>query len=325
MTARYAVRCLAPAFCLLVAVVAVTGVSGKNASATEPLFPATLRVGLTPPPGFVLSATFVGFQHNDKQARIGVAELPAYAFDVLDKQVADELEKNPGKAVRREFKLNEGGKAFLVFAAQTSPQGPILQWTMVASLRDTTAVVTALIPEAIKEVASEEALEKSFASLTVRAAVPVEEQLSVLPFSMRELAGYRIVRVQPGVAAMLTDGAKDAVETSEQPLMLISIAPSPTQPRPEERDGLARRLIADVPGVKEIRVVRSEPLRISGQQGHELLIEAKDAKSDVDVSMVQWLRFGSGTLLRILAIARKDTWDGHYPRFRQVRDGIGPK
>lgn len=308
------------------AVVAGVGAAlGSSAGASEPIYPTTLRVGLVPPPGFVLSTAFVGFQHNDKQARIGLAELPGYAFEVLEKQVSDELEKNPDKARRREFKLDEGGKAFLVVTAQTSPQGPILQWTMVANLRNTTAVVTALIPEAIKEVAPEEALEKSFASLTVRASVPVEEQLSALPFSMNDLAGYRIVRVQPGAAAMLTDGPKDAVETAEQPLLLVSIAPSPTQPRPEERDGLARRLISDVPGVKEIRVRRSEPMRISGQQGHELLIDAKDTKSEVDVSIVQWLRFGSGTILRVVAIARKDTWEDHYPRFRNLRDGIGPK
>jgi hypothetical protein len=293
--------------------------------ASEPVFPPSLRIGIVPPPGFVPSAEFSGFQHNDKQAQIALAELPGYAFEGLEKQISQELQNNPGTALRKEFALNQGGRAFLLTAARTSPQGPVLQWTMVANLGETTAVITALIPEAIKDVASGEALEKSFATLTVRAEVPLDEQLSVLPFSMRELAGYRIVRVQPGTAAMLTDGTKDAIETSEQPLLLISIAPAPAQPRPEERDGLARRLISDIPGVKDIRVVRSEPLRIAGQQGHELLIEAKDAKSETDVSMVQWLRFGTGTILRIIGIARKDVWESHYPRFRQVRDGIGPK
>jgi hypothetical protein len=72
-------------------------------------------------------------------------------------------------------------------------------------------------------------------------------------------------------------------------------------------------------------VTRSEPLRIANQQGHEVIVEAKDAKTGADVTAVQWLRFGSGTLLRILAISRKDAWDANYPRFRHLRDGIGPK
>lgn len=280
---------------------------------------------MVPPPGFVLGDNFQGFRHNDKQAQIAIAELPGYAFENLEKQVAGEAAANPSAQVRRDFPLVEDGRAFLITTTRTSPQGPVLQWTLVANLRDTTAVVTALIPEAIKDVAPAEALEKAFATLTVRASVPLEEQLSVLPFAMNELAGYRIVRVQPGIAAMLTDGPKDAIETTEQPLLLVSIAPARTQPRPEEREGLARRLISDIPGVKEVRAVRSEPLRIAGQQGHELLLEAKDATHEVDVSVVQWLRFGSGTILRIVGMARKDAWEEHYPRFRRLRDGIGPK
>jgi hypothetical protein len=318
-------RAAAAGIWLAAGALALTGLPAPAAWAADPVFPTSLRVGMVPPPGFVAGVGFSGFQHADKQAQIVIAELPGYAFESLEKQVAEELQKNPGAAERREFKLNEGGRAFLIVAQRTGSQGNVLQWTLVAHLRETAAMVTALIPEAIKEVAPSEELEKSFASLTVREAVPVEEQLSVLPFSMRELAGYRIVRVQPGSAAMLTEGANDAIEASEQPLLLVSIAPAPVQPKPEERDGLARRLISEVPGVKEIRVVRSEPMRIAGQQGHELLIEAKDGKSDVDVSMVQWLRFGAGTVLRIVGIARKDAWDTHYSRFRQVRDGIGPK
>jgi len=292
----------------------------------KPVFPPSLRVGMVPPPGFIASATFSGFEHSEKQAQIALAELPGYAFDALEAQVSKEMAANPNAtATRKDFALKEGGRAFLVALEQNSPQGPILQRMLIAHLRDTTVVVTAIVPEAIKEVASQEAIEKSFATLTVRAAVPVDEQLSVLPFSMRELAGYRIVRVQPGAAAMLTDGPKDAIESSEQPLLLVSIAPMANQPRPEERDGFARRLISDVPGLKEARVTRSEPLRIAGQQGHELLVEAKDAKSDTDINMVQWLRFGTGTLVRIVGVVRKDAWGEHYPRFRQVRDGIGPR
>jgi len=293
----------------------------------KPVFPPSLRVGMVPPPGFIASATFSGFEHSEKQAQIALAELPGYAFEALEAQVAKEMAGNPNAAAaRKDFALKEeGARAFLVTLEQNSPQGPILQRMLVAHLRDTTVVVTAIVPEAIKEVASQEAIEKSFATLTVRAAVPVDEQLSVLPFSMRELAGYRIVRVQPGAAAMLTDGPKNAIESSEQPILLVSIAPMPNQPRPEERDGFARRLISDVPGLKEARVTRSEPLRIAGQQGHELLVEAKDAKSDTDISMVQWLRFGTGTIVRIVGVVRKDGWEDHYPRFRQVRDGIGPR
>jgi hypothetical protein len=112
---------------------------------------------------------------------------------------------------------------------------------------------------------------------------------------------------------------------AKQPLLLVAIAASPSQPPPNERDALARRLFGEIGGLKDVRLTRSEPLRVAGQQGYETIAEAKDAKTGVDVTAVQWLRFGAGSMMRVLGIARKDGWPQLYTRFRQVRDGLGPK
>jgi hypothetical protein len=292
--------------------------------AADPVFPPASRLGLAPPPGFSVSPNFAGFQHNDKQATILMAELPGYAYESIQKDVEGELKKDqPGAATRADVTFKDG-RGFILFAKPTSPQGIVLKWTMVANVSNATAIVTVLIPEAVQEVASDEAVRASLASLAVR-TVPVEEQLAALPFALNQLAGFRLVRVQPGAAAMLTDGPSDGIEASEQPLLLISIMQASTHPQPAERDGFARRLLGEIPGLKEVRVTRSEPMRVAGQQGHEVLVEAKDAKTDKEVHAVQWLRFGSGTLLRVIGVARKDGWPDTFRRFREVRDGIGPK
>lgn len=295
------------------------------ARAADPIFPPAFRVGLVPPPNFVLSPRFPGFTHNDKQISIVLNEMPGLAFETIEKQITEEIEKQPpGTVTRQPFELAGGGKAFIVFAKPNSAQGPVLKWSVFASIHDVTAVATALVPDAVKDAAPEDVIKASLATLAVR-DVPKEEQLSVLPFSMAELAGFRIVRVQPGVAAMLTDGPKDSVTAAEQPLLLVTIFPSPNTPATQERDGLARRLLAEIPGITETKITRSEPLRVAGQQGYETLIEAKDQKSGGDVNGVQWLRFGTGTLLRIVALVSKDKWHDTYTRFREIRDGIGPK
>jgi hypothetical protein len=297
-----------------------------GAADPAPTYPPALRVGLVPPPDFVPSPQFPGFIHNDKQISIILNELPGYAFDAIDKQVTAEIEKQPaGTIVREPFTLKSGAKAFIVYSKPGSAQGPVLKWSVFANSDDVTAVATALVPEAVKDAAPEAAIKASLATLTVRGKLSTQEQLSVLPFSMSQLAGFRIVRVQPGVAAMLTDGPKDVIESTEQPLLLVSIFPAQNAPAPEERDGFSRRLLGDIPGIKEAKVTRSEPLRVAGQQGYETQIEAKDIKTGDDINGVQWLRFGTGTLLRIVALARKDKWHDAFTRFREVRDGIGPK
>ena len=49
-------------------------------------------------------------------------------------------------------------------------------------------------------------------------------------------------------------------------------------------------------------------------------------KAATPVSVVQWLRFGSGnSTLRIIASAPRSEWETAFPRFRAVRDGIKPR
>jgi hypothetical protein len=308
------------------AALSVSGPLAFDAHAAETIFPAASRVGIVPPPGFVPGPNIPGFRHNDKAASILIAELPGAVFDTIEKQVTADLQKDAQVPVTRtDVTLKDGGSGFILYGRPTGPQGPVLRWTMIAHVGSVTAVVTAIIPEQVQDVASDDAIRASFATLTVRPSVPVDEQLSVLPFAMHDLGGFRIVRVEPGSAAVLTDGPKDVINVAEQPLLLIAIAPAKMQPPPNERDALARRLFGELSGLKDIRLTRSEPLRVAGQQGHEIIVEAKDTKTETDVTAVQWLRFGAGTLLRMVGIARKDDWPALYARFRQVRDGIGPK
>jgi len=40
---------------------------------------------------------------------------------------------------------------------------------------------------------------------------------------------------------------------------------------------------------------------------------------------VQWLRFGGGGFMRIVAVSPAAEWDTLFPRFRALRDGIDNK
>jgi hypothetical protein len=106
-----------------------------------------------------------------------------------------------------------------------------------------------------------------------------------------------------------------------QPFVLVSMATAET-PKAEDRDTFARRAFSSIPGIKEVKILRAEPLRINSQAGYEILAEAKDLKSDTEVTTVQWIRFGSGGYLQMFAIARRNTWADLFPRLRAIRDGI---
>jgi hypothetical protein len=292
------------------------------ASAAEPVFPPGSRVGLVPPEGFVAGKAYPGFENRDKHGIVLITELPASAYSDLEERIADQQLRQQGVMVEtREPMTLATGPGFLVIGRQEAGGTAFRRWILFGSTPQFTAVVSVQVPETEKDAYPDDAMRASLATFATRAVAPLEEQLSSLPFTLRDLAGFRLVRVMAGSAALLTDGNADALELAEQPLVLIAAGPG-SVPHAGDRDRFARGLLAETPGIKDIRLTRSEPLRIGGQQGHEIVAEAKDVKTNGDVMVAQWIRFGGSGHLRVLGMARKEGWGEIYPRLRAVRDGI---
>jgi len=160
-----------------------------------------------------------------------------------------------------------------------------------------------------------------FASATIRKEVPVQEQLAQMPFNLTALADFKNVRtLAAGAAIILADG-DETTGFEPAPFMVIGlIGTAPAQP--EDRDRFAQETVTAIPGVREARITMSEPIRIDGSPGYETRINAVSGKDNTPVTIVQWLRFGSPTVLRIIGSAPRDQWEKAFPRFRAVRDGI---
>jgi hypothetical protein len=298
---------------------------GLPAEAGEPVFPPGSRIGLVPPAGMVPSKAFQGFEDRERNAAIVFLELAGDAYADIEKNFTVEALKAQGIEVqaREDIPLKEG-RAFLVIAHQAVAGTPVRKWALIATEHELTSIVSVQVPDAAQDTYPDAALRASLATFTTRAAVPPQEQLDLLPFSLNELAGFRIVRAAANGTALLTDGPKDAVEFKDQALLLITFLPG-IQEQSGDGDSVARRVISATPGVKDMRVVRSEGMRIGGQAGHEIVVDAKDVKTETDLRLVQWLRFGTSASLRLLGVVRKDEWEKLFPRFRAVRDGIEPK
>jgi hypothetical protein len=311
--------------CIKWLILACARAAGMPAQAAEPVFPLGLRIGVVPPPGLVASTTFQGFEDRDRSVAMILSEMPPDAYPAMDQAFTIEALKAKGiEAETREDVPLKEGHGFIVVARQQMGGVTVRKWALIAGTGALTAIITLQVPEAAAAAYPDAACRASLASFVVRAKVPADEQLALLPYELRDPAGFRIVRALADGSALLTDGPNDTITAADQPYVLIAIPPV-AAPQPEEREGFARRLLAATPGVKDIRIVRSEPLRIGGQPGHEMLAEAKDDPSDVSVTMVQWMRFGPGRFLHIFGIARTDVWPAVFTRMRALRDGIEPK
>jgi hypothetical protein len=179
------------------------------ARAEDPIFPAGSRIGLVPPQGMALSTNFEGFEDAEKNAAILLATFPADAFAQLDKTMFPEALQKQGIDIetREPFAAN-AGKGFLLSGKQTTAKGRIRKLMLVAPTGDVTALATVQLPEE-GSFYTDKAVRDALATLSVRANVPDAERLSLVPFTVGDLAGFRIDEVLPGRALMLIDATAD--------------------------------------------------------------------------------------------------------------------
>jgi hypothetical protein len=292
------------------------------AFAADPVFPPGARVGMTPLVGLVPAKSFVGFETEDHGVKVLVTDLPAEAYG----EVANAFKANPGGSggVKPESIETPAGLAY--YTAENAKDGAtnVRRYSMILPGPTFSGYVAVQVPENATRIYTDDAIRQMFASAVIRNQVPVEEQLGLMPFKFGELSNFKNVRtLAPGAALILADGdEKTGFEVA--PFMIIGLIGS-TAASPDDRGRFAQQIAATIPGVRDGRITMSEPVRIDGQAGYETRIDAVSGKDNTPVTIVQWLRFGGGSSLRIIGSSPRDDWAKAFPRFRAVRDGIQPR
>ena len=277
---------------------------------------------MTPLVGLVPATKFTGFQTEDESVKVLVAELPAEAYV----EVAGAFKTNPGGAggIKPETLETSAGVAYYTAEDAKDASGTVRRYSMILSGGTFSAYVAVQVPDNAAKIYNNEAIRKMFASAVIRKEVPVQEQLGLMPFNTTELSDFKNVRtLGPGAALVLADG--DEVAGFEAaPFMVIGLMSS-APASPDDRGRFAQQSATTIPGIRDARITMSEPVRISGTPGYETRIDATSGKDNTPVTVVQWLRFGGSSTLRIIGSAPRDQWQTALTRFRAVRDGIQPR
>jgi hypothetical protein len=303
----------------MLAVLAGLALFSPIASA-EPAFPPGLRIGLTPPGDMTVSKRFAGFEDFDRKAAISLLDLPARAYQDIERSAFTKDQKGVSGLKRESFPF-ASGIGILVSGNAKENGITVHKWFLLATavggpVRDLAMLATVQVPEAARAVYSDAVIRKALASVTFR-PTPVQEQLGLLPFKFNELAGFRVMQVLPAGGVILTDGPNDDI--SRQPYMIVSVGPNaPTDSN--DRARFANDMLATAP-LRKLKVQVSEPMRITGASGYEVRGQAEGPRA-VPVLVVQWVRFSGTGYLRIIGVSKRDDWNALFTRFRAVRDGI---
>lgn len=308
------------------------------ASAAEPVFPIGSHIGLVPPAGMVASEDFDGFSVPGEESAILITVLPPKAYAQIEKSLDPEALKKQGVNLeKREPMQFSFGKGILLSGRQVAAdKSRYRKWLLIASASDFTALVTVQVPENDKTY-NDRVVRAALATLAVRTKVPEAEELTLLPFTVGDLADFHVEGVIRGRALMLSDQpaakepAKDAANDSakpaeSEPVPHLLIAAMPGGPRElDDYANFARLSFGEIGGIRDVQITMSEPLRINGQSGYQTMADAKDARTGADLRVAQWLRFGSGGYLQMVGIAPIASWTSVLARLRTVRDSIDTK
>ena len=307
----------------LIAVALFFAVLG-SAFAADPVYPPGARVGMTPLVGLAPARTFTGFETEDHSVKVLIAELPAAAYGEV--KTAFKTNSFPGpNPIKPESLQTAAGEGFYTAESAKDGDAAVRRYSMIVPGDAFSGYVAMQVPENATKIYSDDAVRQMFATAVVRKEVPIEEQLGMLPFKVTELSAFKNVRtLAPGSTILLADGNEETGIEASSFMVIGVIASAPTLP--EDRGRFAQQAAGQIPGLRDGRITMSEPLRIDGSPGYETRVEATSGKANIPVTVVQWLRFGSGNqALRIIASTPRDEWSKAFPRFRAVRDGIQPR
>jgi len=303
---------------LIIALVAICAVAAMRPAAADPVFPPGLRIGLEPPGDLKPSTHFSGFEDVGRKVAITILDLPAAAYGGLEQAANAENQHGLADFKREDFSFHSG-KGLLVTGRIQVKDGVLHKWILLAAAaadKDLTVLITVEVPDTALAVYSDATIRQALASITFRPA-PIQEQLGMLPFTLGQLAGFRVVKALPTGGVILTEGPTD--DLSKQPYVIVSIGRgSPEQS--DDRARFARDLLASAP-LRELTVQSAEAMRIGGRPGFEIRAQAKGLNGE-PILVAQWLRFNGGNFLRVVGVGRKDAWDALFTRFRAVRDGV---
>lgn len=308
-------------FRLLIAL-AFLATAACPALAADVVFPPGLRVGLVPLVGLNKAKLFPGFESEDQSVKVLMTELPEQAYG----EVANAFKSPPAgtSAVKSESIETPAGLAY--YTAETGKDGEttVRRYSMIVPGAGFSGYVAVQVPEKATKIYSDDAVRQMFATATTRKDVPVEEQLGLMPFKITELANFKNVRtLTPGAALLLADG-DETTGFEPKPFLIIGVI-SGTPQQQDDRARFAQETATQIPGLRNGRITMSEAIRINGLPAYETRLDATSGKENTPVTVVQWIRFGSSSSLRIIASAPRDQWPDAFPRFRAVRDGIQPR
>lgn len=287
-------------------------------------FPPGSALGIIPPPGFVPSLGFTGFERRADGASLVLVEAPPEACEQMRTAMAakdrlavqgievQEVRPFPLRSGRREAQLTAG--------VHRTPNGSYAKWVMVACDDAATALVTGQVFGYPPDSGVADEIEGALATLATR-TLSLDDRRGALGFTFTETDGMVLREVIAGSAAALTP--PNAPRAPATPVLVIGTSLGAT-PAPADEEAVARQMVRPHGAYSDVEVLSLTRVPFAGK-ADAIRVEARavDRRVGRPVRMLQFVTFRSdGGYVRLLATALDTEFAGLLPEFERIAASV---
>ena len=205
---------------------ALLAAPAANAAPAGVVFPPGSFVGLVPPPGMVIAATFTGFYGDYEQGdynpiQIVINDWPDSYFKKVSGMLGAELGLAYGISDPRRRNIQADGFPALLVTGIKADSLSVLNWLLIVGTPSMTVVIQVTAERTLPERSSDAVIEAALGSLVFRQAFPLEDALAALPFELANTADFRVTRFLGTNGVWLTEGPLDVDPDFVQPRLLM--------------------------------------------------------------------------------------------------------
>lgn len=274
-------------------------------------------LGLAPPQGFELSKKFAGFIEPKSGSSFLLVELPAAAYDTMQKGLSeDALKRQKITQISRDTITIAERETIMIKGTQDAGGKTVNKWILIIRTEDKAMLLTA--QDLTGDLLDDETVMAAFESIRIRPAPSLEARISGLPFEVTDLAGFRAVQTFADSGLLMTKGPKDVVDDGSQPILMIRRPidrPLPTGVFPAD---LSDRLLRAVNAVEITSIGDTVERTVAGADGYETMATARDKTLNAEVVVGQWLRLHTGAQMHVVAIMPEEGYEALLPDLRRL-------
>jgi hypothetical protein len=274
-------------------------------------------VRMEPPPGFVPSQRFSGFEHAEAQASIQVNVVSGPLSEARKGMTKEGLQKRGMTLVASKTQTVNGMSALVLHVEQSAEGVAYEKWLVVAGDEKTTVLLVATTPKDADET-FRAAMRATLLGATWDPRAPTDPWEG-LPFRLTPAAPLTQVQRMGGNLS-LTEPGRPKRATAGDPLYIVGVSVSPVDLT--DLAAFAERRIAQTTGIRDAENLKARDVKVAGLDAREIVADARDTDSKAALLLYQVVvpdGKGYWIVQGIVAAEKSEEW---LARFRQITASI---